>query len=98
MSLNDDLVARYGGGKRKIFVIGGSYPGAMAAWFRYKFPHIADGALASSAVVNAVKDFWRFDFQMWVITTIEGPECYEGLSDLTQHIDGFIDAKDDASL
>lgn len=41
--------------------IGGSYPGAMSAWFRYKFPHLTVGALASSAVVDAIKDFQAYD-------------------------------------
>ena len=31
-SVNEDLVYRFGGKKRFTFVIGGSYPGAMAAW------------------------------------------------------------------
>ena len=43
------------------FTIGGSYPGAMSAWFKYKYPHMTIGALASSAVVNAILNFTEFD-------------------------------------
>lgn len=42
-------------------MIGGSYPGAMSAWFRYKYPHLTVGALASSAVINSILDFKQFD-------------------------------------
>lgn len=41
--------------------VGGSYPGALSAWYRYKYPHLTIGALASSAVVNAIVDFKQFD-------------------------------------
>jgi pimeloyl-ACP methyl ester carboxylesterase len=37
--------------------IGGSYPGALSAWYRYKYPHLTIGAIASSAVINAIVDF-----------------------------------------
>jgi hypothetical protein len=33
----------------------------MSAWSRYKFPHVYFASLASSGVVDAVKDFWQFD-------------------------------------
>ena len=36
---------------RQTIVIGGSYPGALSAWFRYTYPDIAAASWAASAVV-----------------------------------------------
>lgn len=46
--------------------IGGSYPGAMAAWFRSKYPHLTIGSISSSGVVLAVEDFKMFDEQIYL--------------------------------
>jgi hypothetical protein len=34
--------------------IGGSYPGALSAWFRNKYPHFTVGAISSSGVILAI--------------------------------------------
>jgi pimeloyl-ACP methyl ester carboxylesterase len=46
---------------RQTIVIGGSYPGALSAWFRAQYPHMAIASWASSGVVQPIADYWRYD-------------------------------------
>ena len=57
------------------FVFGGSYAGALSAWFRLKFPHLTCGSLASSGVVLAVYNFTDFDRQVNVLDTALSVNC-----------------------
>jgi len=65
--------------------IGGSYPGAMSAWFRYKYPHLTVGAWASSAVVDAILDFSDFDYQIFKSANKSGPQCPQIFQNLTAY-------------
>ena len=67
--------------------IGGSYPGALSAWFRYKYPHLTVGAWAASAVVNAITDFPDFDNQIFLSANKSGPECPAIIQNLTAYFE-----------
>ena len=60
--INRELREKYGKVPKWV-VISGSYPGALAAWFRYKYPHLVSGAIASSAVINSFLEFPKFEWQ-----------------------------------
>ncbi|CAK9205656.1 unnamed protein product [Sphagnum troendelagicum] len=65
-------------------VFGVSYPGALSAWFRLKFPHLVDGSLASSGVVLAVYNYTAFDEQ---VAASAGPACASALREVTRQVD-----------
>ncbi|KAM0839644.1 hypothetical protein ACQ4PT_060176 [Festuca glaucescens] len=85
----ETLNAKYNrtGADNPWFVFGGSYAGALSAWFRLKFPHLTCGSLASSGVVLAVYNFTDFDKQ---IGESAGPECKEALQETTRLVDGQL--------
>jgi len=78
------------GENRKWLTYGGSYPGALSAWFRYKYPHLTTGAVASSAVINVITDFGDFDHQIYLSTLRSGTQCPERLQELVKYVDDKI--------
>jgi len=67
-------------------VIGGSYPGALSAWFREKYPHLAVGSWSSSGVVQPIVDFWKFDEQTYQATVKSGDYCPKMIQDSMKYV------------
>lgn len=63
------------GYKADWIVIGGSYPGALSAWFKSQYPDHAVGAWSSSGVIKAIKDFAAFDLDIFTRVDQSGPKC-----------------------
>lgn len=79
--------------KLKYVTIGGSYSGALSAWFRLKYPHISVGSVASSGVVNAILDFTAFDEQ---VAESAGTDCAAAMRATTAAIEKLYFANDTA--
>lgn len=70
--------------KGKWIAFGGSYPGALSAFYRLKFPYLVHGALASSAPVMAKEDFYEYDEH---VTTVAGPQCANTMRGVVREIE-----------
>lgn len=73
-----------------VVVFGGSYGGMLAAWFRLKYPHIAVGALASSApILNFDNITSPFSFNDIITQDFrsESENCYKVIKRSWQEIE-----------
>ena len=93
--MNLQIHAKYGGAeKRKWVVWGGSYPGALVAWFRSLYPNYAVAAWSSSGVINAIEDFENFYYDIYEATSKSGADCPTRIQTITTYIENIFKQHD----
>lgn len=73
-----------------VVVFGGSYGGMLAAWFRLKYPHVAIGALASSAPILNFEDITSpYSFNNIITNDFrsESENCYRVIKESWKQIE-----------
>ncbi|VVB02328.1 unnamed protein product [Arabis nemorensis] len=81
---------KYSAKHSPIIVVGASYGGMLAAWFRLKYPHIALGALASSAPLLYFEDTRPKFGYYYIITKVfkeTSERCYKTIRTSWDEID-----------
>lgn len=75
-------------------IVGGSYPGAVVAWYQHIY-NDATIVWSSSGVVHAIDDFKMFDYDIYDATN-KSDGCKEAVKSLTDLIDDIWDSGDKA--
>ena len=76
-ALQAELDAKYGFSPTRTYAIaGGSFGGNLVAWFNLKFPHLIQAAIADTAPVMAIEEFWIMDDFVGRILA-QHPPCLE---------------------
>jgi pimeloyl-ACP methyl ester carboxylesterase len=75
----------------KWVVFGGSYPGALAAWAREKYPNLVYASVASSAVVYATLDNYGYLDVVSSDLLQVSPQCYNIIKEATAELEANLE-------
>ncbi|KAJ6853763.1 lysosomal Pro-X carboxypeptidase-like [Iris pallida] len=96
-TLITDLKKNLSSEQSPVVVLGGSYGGMLAAWFRLKYPHVAIGALASSApILNFLDLASPYTFNNIITNDFKGTSenCYNVIKNSWKEIEEVVGTKE----
>ncbi|XP_054803698.1 uncharacterized protein LOC129306913 isoform X2 [Prosopis cineraria] len=96
-----DLKKNLSASDSPVVVFGGSYGGMLAAWFRMKYPHVATGALASSAPILHFMDLvssYAFNDVITQDFKEESENCYKVIKGSWKQIEDTAKRSDGLEL
>ncbi|CAD5228722.1 unnamed protein product [Bursaphelenchus okinawaensis] len=77
----------------KWVVFGGSYPGALALWFRVLYPELTVGAVGSSAPLDIQMDFYGYLRVCQEAYRSYSQKCADNIGKAFRHLRQFMDFK-----
>lgn len=87
---NQWIDQQWGAGVRKWITIGGSYPGALSAWFKSQYPLDVAAAWSSSGVINPIKDYTDYDLDIYQATSRSGSYCPTEIKAIVDYVEKAI--------
>lgn len=75
---------------------GGSYPGSLSAWYRLKYPHLVQGAVASSAPVFATVNFPQYMDVVTASLETTGQDCVRNIDNATKTMQALLTTEEGA--
>jgi pimeloyl-ACP methyl ester carboxylesterase len=74
-----------------VILVGASYSATLATWARMKYPHLVNGAWASSAPLFAKLDFFEYNELMTEsIKTVGGEKCLEKFDSAFRQLEDYV--------
>lgn len=89
-----NISTKYETTTRPWITIGGSYPGALSAWFKAAYPTRVVAAWSSSGVILPIRNFSDFDVDIYQATSRSGPECPTIIQNITMQIENILKAQE----
>jgi hypothetical protein len=75
-----------------VILVGGSYSASMVTWFMQKYPHLANGAWASSAPLLAKVDFTEYkEIVDFAIQKVGGSKCAKRIENGFKQLEKWVE-------